>query len=235
MINFLKRFFQEKKIDIPEDAPDFIKVYLEKINSTQFIDNQMISDTRFVVFDTETTGLDVRKDKILSIGALAIENNQIIVQESFEIFILQEDIVGDEAIKVHGILKKGKKVKIEEREAIEYFVNFCKNSILVGHHVGFDIAMINQYLEKNHNVKLHNKMLDTGSLHQRVNRFESYQQYFVHEDMSLDAMAKNYNIETHDRHRALGDAYITAILFLKLIQKLKKRKVSTIGQLLKSI
>ena len=230
LLDFL---FKNKKIKIPNNAEEFVKVYLEKINNTQNIDNQLINDIRFVVFDTETTGVEARKDKLLSIGALAIEGNTISVSDSFEIFIQQNDIVGDEAIGVHGILKKGKKVKISEQEAVKHFINFCGNSVLVGHHVGFDIAMINNHLEKNYGIKLHNRFIDTGALEERIAFFDLNYYTQIPLDLSLDALAKKYNIETFDRHRALGDAYITGILFLKLVNQLKKKKILTGKDLMK--
>ena len=228
-----KLFYINKKIEIPADTEDFVKIYIEKVNNTQVNINQLIDDTRFVVFDTETTGIEFRKDKLLSIGALVVEDNRISVGDSFELFIQQNDIVGDEAVGVHGILKKGKKVKISEREAVEHFLNFCGDSVLVGHHVNFDIAMVNFHLEKNYGIKLHNYAIDTGTLEERVTFFEASYYSRVPLDLSLDALAKKHNIETADRHRALGDAYITGILFLKLINQLKKKKILTLKDLMK--
>ena len=230
LLDFL---FKKNKIKIPDNAEEFVKVYFEKINNTQNIDNQLINDIRFVVFDTETTGIEARKDKLLSIGALAIEGNTISVADSFEIFIQQNDIVGDEAIGVHGILKKGKKVKISEQEAVKHFIDFCGNSVLVGHHVGFDIAMINNHLEKNYGVKLYNRFIDTGALEERIAFFDLNYYTQVPLDLSLDALAKKYNIETSDRHRALGDAYITGVLFLKLVSQLKRKNILTGKDLMK--
>jgi DNA polymerase III subunit epsilon len=232
MINFFKELFSRKKIDIPENAPDFVKDYLRVMQSATKKTNQSIIETRFVVFDTETTGLDFRKDKILSIGALTVQENQIKVVDSFELFILREDITGGEAVDVHGILKKGKKIKIPETEAIAKFLNFCGDSILVGHHIGFDIAIINQLLTEKYGIKLHNQVIDTMLLHQRVAFMESYDSRFIPDNPSLDALAKLFDIDTKDRHKALGDAYITGIVFLKLLNQLKKRGVTTIGRLL---
>lgn len=231
LLDFL---FGKSKIKVSNDAEEFVKIYIDKINNAQNIDNQMISDIRFVVFDTETTGTESRKDKLLSIGALAIEGNMICVSDSFEIFIQQDDIVGNEAIGVHGILKNGKKVKISEREAVKHFINFCGNSVLVGHHVGFDIAMINNHLEKNYSIKLYNRAIDTGSLQERVSFFEANYYSQIPSDLSLDTLAEKHNIETSDRHRALGDAYITGILFLKLVNQLKKKNILTVKDLMKN-
>jgi DNA polymerase III subunit epsilon len=234
MFDFLKRIllpFHHNKINIPADAPRFVQEYLLLFQNDLTPPKQTIADTRFIIFDTETTGLNVEKDQILSIGALAIEGNQIAVAQSFELFIQQDNIVGNEAVDVHGILKKGKKIKIPEREAIEQFLVFCKDSILIGHHVGFDVAMLNKHLQRNYGVKLHNRTLDTGFLARRVAFVDENYIMQQTEEMSLDHLAKKYNIDTSDRHRALGDAYITGVLFLKLIQRLKKRNITLLHEL----
>ena len=124
-------------------------------------------------------------------------------------------------------------MKISEQEAVKHFINFCGNSVLVGHHVGFDIAMINNHLEKNYGIKLHNRFIDTGALEERIAFFDLNYYTQIPLDLSLDALAKKYNIETSDRHRALGDAYITGILFLKLVNQLKKKKILTGKDLMK--
>jgi DNA polymerase-3 subunit epsilon len=187
-------------------------------------DKKNISDCRFVVFDTEATGFYVEKDKMLSIGALELFQNKIEVEKSFELFIQRNDIVGNEAIDVHGILKKGKKTKISEQEAVSQFIAFCGDAILVGHHVGFDIALINKHLQEYYGVKLHNKSIDTAFLARRVASMDNPYLMKRNEELTLDYLAKQYRIDTDDRHKALGDAYITAILFLKLIQKIKGNK-----------
>ncbi len=226
-MNFFTKFFTKEKINIPADAPRFVQEYLhlfEKKEKNQGKKN--ILDCRFVVFDTEATGFYVEKDKMLSIGALELFGKKIEVEKSFELFIQQNDIVGNEAIDVHGILKKGKKIKITEQEAVEQFISFCGDSILVGHHVGFDIALINKHLQHFYGVKMHNKSIDTAFLAQRIAAMDNPYLMKRSEELSLDFLAKQYRIDTDDRHKALGDAYITAILFLKLIQKIKGNKIS---------
>ncbi len=235
MFDFFKRiispFQQHNKINIPADAPRFVQEYLLLFQNQLLDEKQTIAATRFVIFDTETTGLNIEKDQMLSIGALAMEDGQIAVAQSFELFIQQDSIIGNEAVDVHGILKKGKKIKIPERVAVEQFVNFCKDSILIGHHVGFDIAMLNKHLQHHYGVKLHNRTLDTGFLARRVAFVDENYIMQQAEEMSLDHLAKKYNIDTSDRHRALGDAYITGVLFLKLIQRLKKRNIVLLSEL----
>jgi DNA polymerase-3 subunit epsilon len=193
---------------IVKDHPKFWETYL-----TYFDENQD-KKKRFVVFDSETTGLDYRTDRILSIGAVAIENNQIIVGDFMEVFLLQ-DVFNAESVPIHGILKEGKEEKIVEAEAIIRFLDFIKDATLVGHHVDFDIEMINQGLARLEVGKLKNQAMDTDVMYQKLKYLPQEQH------SSLDELCDIYKIRKSDRHTASGDAFITALLFLKLKKKLE--------------
>ncbi|HEA30014.1 MAG TPA: 3'-5' exonuclease [Leeuwenhoekiella sp.] len=195
-----------------KNAPSFYKAYAESFQSKK-IKNMPLEALRFVVFDTETTGLDVRNDRMLSIGAVGIAGNTIHVKDTYEFFIHQDKFKA-ETVPVHGILKKGKYKQISEEEAVKGFLKFIGSSVLVGHHVGFDIAMINYALKRLGAPKLKNKALDTGVLYKKtihqVNILNRDKQY------SLDELCADLNIDRADRHKAAGDAFITALAFLKI-------------------
>lgn len=193
--------------------PDFWKEYLKKFKQK---DPKTIEKTRFVIFDTETTGLNTSTDKILSIGAVSIINNVIDVADCIEIYLIQEAF-NAETVEIHGILKEGNLIKIEEKEAIEKFITFIGNSVLVAHHAAFDIEIINVALKRMQLPKLKNKIIDTGILYKKLDgKKESH--------FNLDVLCDEFKIPKHDRHTASGDAFITALLFLKIISKLKKER-----------
>lgn len=100
---------------------------------------------------------------------------------------------------------------------------YAKNHVLVGHHVMFDINMINAALKRNGLPKLKNKTLDTESLYIRTLLISTVVQ--KKERYSLDDLAKKYSISRKDRHTALGDAFITAIAFLRSVEKLKPKRI----------
>lgn len=189
---------------------------------------QDINDIRFIVFDTETTGLNTKTDRILSIGCIAINQLRIKVSDQLESYLHQESF-NPETVKIHGLLKKGKLTKLDEQKAIIQFLDFIKNGVLIAHHAAFDVAMINKALKRMKLPKLKNKVLDTGHLFQKT-KLDISKNHF-----SLDELSNRFNIPLHDRHTASGDAYITAILFLKLLAILKKKnKTLTLSDLLKS-
>jgi len=196
-----------------KNHPSFWKMYLSAFKQKQ---PNTIKSTRFVVFDTETTGLNTITDKILSIGAIAITNNTIDVSDSFEVYLKQNEF-NPETVEIHGILKVGELIKIEEEKAVEEFVKYLGNSILVAHHAAFDIEMINTALKKMNLPKLKNKSIDTGILYKKLEGKKN-------EHFSLDKLSEEFNIPKHDRHTASGDAYITALLFLKILSKLRKER-----------
>ena len=188
---------------------------------------QDLNETRFVVFDTETTGLNTKTDRVLSIGCIAIYDLRIKVSDQLESYLNQESF-NPETVKIHGLLKKGKLNKLEEQEAIIQFLDYIKDAVLVAHHAAFDVSMINNALKRMQLPKLKNKVLDTGHL------FQKTKQDTTKEHFSLDDLSSRFNIPLHDRHTASGDAYITAILFLKLLAILNKNGDLTLKDLLRS-
>ncbi len=193
---------------IIKEHPKFWETYL-----TYFEENQS-KEKRYVVFDCETTGLDYKSDRILSIGAVAIQHNEIIVNDYLEVFLHQE-VFKAETVLIHGILREGKEEKIVEAEAVIRFLEFVKDATLVGHHVDFDIEMINQSLARLDLGKLKNQSMDTDIMYQKL-KYLPYEQH-----TSLDELCTIYKIKKSDRHTASGDAFITALLFLKLKRKLE--------------
>ncbi len=193
--------------------------------------NKRIRDQRFVVLDTETTGLDFRKDHILSIGAIGIRDYEIHIADRFEFYLNQEDYAPGESIKIHGILSSRSKKGIPEKEMLVQFLGYCRDSIIVGHHIGFDLAILNEAMKSHFGATLKNKVVDTGLLAQRL---ESIQPVYPidRSRYSLDALCQQFHVTVTKRHTASGDAFITGVLFLKLLSRLEKRGVKTLSQLL---
>ncbi len=195
--------------------PKFYEEYLEKFKDPR----STIDTARFVVFDTETTGLNPSSDRILSIGTVGIQNFEIDVSDSFECY-LQQAHFNATTVEIHGILKTGKIIKIEEQDALIKFLAHIGNAVLVAHHAAFDIAMINEGLKRMNLPKLKNKVVDTGELYRKTKYIKDNQVY------SLDALCDLFKITKHDRHTASGDAFLTALIFLKTIALLRKKKRS---------
>lgn len=210
--------------------PMFWEEYLTNFK-TPIEKETLLTDLEYVVFDTETTGFDIQKDKILSIGAVTISKGEIQIANSFEYYISQ-DFSENPSIAIHGIMPHNNYPKVSEEEALVNFLQYIKGKILIGHHVGYDIAMLNQAIARLLPDKLKNYAFDTAMLYHRL-KFPLQQTFSPSEDYTLDALSGQFNISTSDRHTAAGDAFITAILFLKLVDKLQKQGISNLKRLLR--
>lgn len=206
--------------------------FWKKEETNLFDENITIEETRFVVLDTETTGFDYDNDRILCIGALVLQNGIINVQESFEVY-LEQDHYDKSTAQIHGILKDLLVKRPTELEALQQFLDFLGDSIIIAHHTIFDVTMINKALERNGLPHLTNKTLDTAYLYKKTliqsHLFERKDHY------TLDDLADKFDISKKDRHTALGDAYITAIAFLKIVKKLKEKKAVNLNMLFKPL
>jgi len=216
--NWLRR----KKLDYPDFYLEYLETFKQKPKS-------VIEQTRFVAFDTETTGFDKKEDRVLSIGAVSFKGKSIPVSASFELYIHQ-DIFKSETVKIHGIRKNSGYKKVSELEAIEAFLAYIKNSVLIAHHAGFDKNMMNEMMLRNGLGKLKNKFIDTGALYKK-SKHKIYQDT-LQKHYSLDDLCKALNVPKVDRHTASGDALITAMVFLKILSRLDKSKRLKWGYLL---
>ncbi len=223
----LRNFFLKKK---QKSHPEFWKEYLRHFEHKKD-PKTPIETIRFVAFDTETTGLNPKKDRILSFGAVSLIGNRIEINDSLESYVTQPSTKKD-AVLIHGILQNGKEKKKSEEEAVIEFVKYAGDAVFVGHNVAFDIAIVNAALKRLHAGPLKNKSLDTAKTAIRVDD-HSPSDMIKSSDYSLDNLCKRYNISMSNRHTAAGDAFITAILLMKLFPKLKKRGVSTLKDLLR--
>jgi DNA polymerase-3 subunit epsilon len=209
-------FFKNTRTKSHTNHPQFWVDYEALFSKDQNIDSQ----SKFIVLDTETTGFDYENDRILCIGAVILEKGHIAVKKSFEVYLIQEHYNSD-STPIHGILKEEKKDKATEIEALKNFLSYIGNAPIIAHHTMFDVNMINKALDRNGLPPLKNKLLDTVVLYKKsllrsplIERKDHY---------SLDELADKFNISKKDRHTALGDAYITALLFLKILKKLKEK------------
>ena len=193
-----------------KDYHKFWNDYLEHVQQ----ENATIESKKYVVFDCETTGLKPSKDVILSIGAITVEDDAICVSKTLELYLSQSHF-NKETVEIHGLLKDGKEEKMVEAEAIIRFLEFIKNATLVGHHINFDVEMINRALDRLEVGKLKNQLMDTDAMYRKLKNLQDDQH------SSLDELCKLYKIPLKDRHTASGDAFLTALLFLKLKRKLQ--------------
>jgi len=193
---------------IGTNLPQFWKNYLTHFEKDE---NQEVHK-RYVVFDMETSGLNWKDDVILSIGAIGINDNAIEIGDFFEIFIKQEKF-NSHSVAFSSVVKDDDE-KFVEAEAIIQFLNFIKDATLVSHNINLDLEMINQALKRLELGRLKNTFMDTNALFQR------WQHHVQDTQVSLDEVCDALKIKKSDRLTASGNAYTTALVFLKLKSKL---------------
>ncbi|MDP5172194.1 MAG: 3'-5' exonuclease [Bacteroidia bacterium] len=190
-------------------------------------------DLRFVVMDTETTGLDPSADQILSIGAIVVQHGAIHVADSLELSLVSSQVTQVSAIPIHGILAQENLQGMEEKVALLEFLRYLRADVLVGHHADFDAAMVESGLRKYYpGFRLHNWRIDTAQLAMRAEQPDWQAYRFRAQDYSLDKLCDKYDIRKTDRHTATGDAYLTSILLLKLLSEMKSQRRLSLRSLL---
>lgn len=209
--------------------PNWLQPYFDAKSKIPSRDS-LLKEVRFVVLDTETTGLDIKKDTVLSIGAIAVEHQEIIIKESLELIVYNEDKIENDAILIHGILPTDSKEGIQAKEALETFIDFLGNSVIVAHHTGFDMAMLNKSIRAFYpSFNLYNYDLDTAQMAMKIDNVSPGKQVIDKRKYTLDALCSRYDIEVVERHTAWGDAYSTALLFLKLVHILEERGINKLS------
>ena len=189
--------------NINKDYPEFWKTYLSKFDQ---------KSNRYVVLSTETSGLSLNKDVILSMGAFSIINDSILIADSFETVIAQYKFFHDNGIS-NEFTVENKMKKMVEPDGINALVDYIGNAVLVGHHIDFDVEMINVALEKLGCGRLKNEALDIDVMHRKLLDINNKQ-------FSLDELCTIYKIPVSDRNSSSEDAYKIALIFLKLKSRL---------------
>jgi DNA polymerase-3 subunit epsilon len=179
-------------------------------------DDAPIGQVRFVVLDSETTGLDPRNDRLITIGAVAVIDGDIVIEDSFDSLIRLSE--NTSAVTVHGITRDESLKGVEEPEALEGFLEYLRDGVIVGHHIGHDIATLDAACTRHWGTMLLNRSLDTMDLTLHLERGGAFAGRPPIRRFTLDALCDLFGVIPHDRHTASGDAFITAQVFLRLLR-----------------
>lgn len=166
-----------------------------------------------VVFDTETTGLNPKKDEILSIGAVKLRGNKILMSQKFELFVKPTREINEQSIKIHQIRNIDLQNGCEPREAIEQFLHFIGSRPLVGYYLEFDIKMINKYVKPWLGISLPNDQIEVSGLY-HDKKIKLIPDGVI--DLRFDVMMKELGLPIFGKHDALNDAVMTAMMYIKL-------------------
>jgi DNA polymerase-3 subunit epsilon len=166
-----------------------------------------------VVFDTETTGLNTKKDEILSIGAVKIRNNKILTSQTFEVFVKPSGAISEKSITIHHIRPCDLEEALEPQEAVLKFLDFIGNRPLVGYYLEFDVAMVGRYVKEYLGINLPNKQIEVSGLY-FDKKIALIPQGNI--DLRFDTILRELHVPNMGQHNAVNDAIMTAMIYLKL-------------------
>ena len=206
---------------LPKGRPAFYDFDLfSQTGQTPEVENRMLGELNYTVFDTETTGLDPRGgDEIISIGAIRVVNGRLLHAETINQLVDPCRPVPAESIKYHGIDDQMLKGMPPIEKVLPYFHRFTQNTVLVAHNGAFDMRML-QMKEEKTGIRFVNPVLDTMYLSAILHP--------AHNDHTLDTIAQRLGVILTKRHDALGDAIATGEVFLKMIPLLNEKEIYTL-------
>lgn len=162
-----------------------------------------------VVLDTETTGLDVAGDRIVSIGAVRLQGARILRHLTLDRLVNPEQPIPARSTAVHGISTAMVAGAPRIAEVLPSVAEFLAGSVVVGHCIGFDLKMLEREAARAGVAWIRPASLCTMRLAGAL--------FSEADELSLDALAERLGIPVRGRHTALGDALVTAEVYVRLL------------------
>ena len=161
---------------------------------------------RYVVVDVESSGLNMKKDRLISIGAVAVNKGLLDFGDAFQVVLRQDRVSAHENILIHGIGGSAQSAGVEPVLALLSFLAYIGKSPLVAYHAFFDQSMIDKALHEYLGMSLGQSWIDLAWVLPDLFPFRSDAR------VSLDDWLQRFDIENILRHNAVSDAYATAKL-----------------------
>jgi len=230
-MHLLSRFFPGPTFQGPLPVP----VARHREVATKPPKNLTVDEAKYVVFDTELTGLDFSHDSILSIGAVKMAGARLFPAGTFYRLTRPGTALKNEGVVVHEITHDDLAAAEDLSLVLPDFLEFIGEAILVGHFVHIDTHFVSREMKRIFGISLRSPSVDTASLHDwlRDNDRDFHRHYGgVSPKTDLFSLAKTYGIENTTAHHALSDAFVTAQLFQRFLPFLKKSGIRTARELI---
>lgn len=196
--------------------------------------NQKAQNLRYVVFDLETTGLNLSSDRVISTAAFQVVEGRIPLGHAFSSLVNPVRTIPASSIRIHGIVPSMLDQAPSFTEVFDQFLDFLGTDILVGYHTRFDLHFLNVYMQQRFGFPLQNLVLDVQQMCRKL-VFPPHLRYGsvrYSGNPDLDSMARHFGIEFYERHTAVGDALATAMIFQHLLEEIEKRGPGLLRNLL---
>lgn len=206
-----------------ESRPEFYDFDLfNRAGEDHASDATPLASLAYTVFDTETTGLQPSAgDEIIQIGAVRIVNGRLLRHENIDQIIDPQRPLRPEGIPIHGITEEMVRGQPTIATILPQFHAFCEGTVLVAHNAAFDMRFL-QLKEDRLGIRFTQPVLDTLLLSAVIHPNQ--------ESHKLEAIAERLGITIIGRHTALGDAIVTAEVFLRMLPALADMGIHTLGQ-----
>lgn len=179
----------------------------------------------WVTLDCETTGLDRRRDEIISIGAVRIVGDRLLTSERLELLVQPERGVSPESVRIHRLRSKDVALGLPAPEAVRRLLHFIGSRPLVGYYLEFDVAMLNRIARPLLGMPLPQQTIEVSALYHDY-KFRQLPPYQQHDNAGIDlrfaSMMRDLDLPLRDAHDALNDAVMAGLAFIKLRELMKK-------------
>ncbi len=206
-----------------ESRPEFYDFDLfHRAGEDHARDETPLSELIYTVFDTETTGLEPSAgDEIIQFGAVRIVNGRLLRHENIDQIVDPQRPLRPEGIPIHGITEEMVRGQPTIATVLPQFHAFCEGTVLVAHNAAFDMRFL-QLKEDRLGIRFTHPVLDTLLLSAVIHPNQ--------ESHKLEAIADRLGITIIGRHTALGDAIVTAEVFLRMLPLLAGMGIHTLGE-----
>lgn len=171
----------------------------------------------WVALDCETTGLDVRRDRIVSIGAVRIDGNRLLTSQRLELLVRPERALKADSVRVHRLRERDVAQGLAPAQAMPQLLTFIGSRPLVGYYLEFDVAMINREIWPLLGIRLPQRKIEVSAMYYD---FKNRQRPALERDGPIDlrfaTMLNDLALPTRESHDALNDAVMAGLAFLKL-------------------
>jgi DNA polymerase-3 subunit epsilon len=193
------------------------------------LDERSLQQQRFVILDLETSGLHMRRDQVLSIGAVVINNGAIDLSQQFECTLQRLDHQASASTLIHGIAPSEIANGEQPAEALLSFMEFVGDSPLLAFHAEFDQRMLARALKQSLGHRLRHAFFDVAEIAPLV----CPQAKLGH--AGLDDWTAHFGLQVQERHHASADALATAELALILFSKARQQGLDNLPALLQQL
>ncbi|MDM8350795.1 3'-5' exonuclease [Pseudomonas sp. sp1636] len=189
------------------------------------LDSTPLGEQRLVVLDLETSGFDMKRDQLLSIGAVVIEQGAIDLGQQFECTLQRLDHKVSASVLIHGIAPSEIANGVEPAEALLDFMEFLGDSPLLAFHAGFDQRMLGRALKQSLGHHLRHRFFDVAELAPLLCPQAKIPRG------GLDDWIRYFGLQVQQRHHASADALATAELALILFSKARQQQLDSLPAL----